>query len=356
MNRRSRNERSDRIGREEDREGTGNDHQHDHEQRLAPANGCDVLDLETCREKNEQAGDQEITKGLLELDDVLDGDELLICERDTHQGHRQQPRLGSKQVRGDKRSHHEHEGGSRLEVVGDQVLLEKEHHHRCPDQTHDQTHPDRGYRCAEAPAETPLADNQDVEDDDCQRCSDRVDQDSLPVQDGPHVSGRLDRTEERPNDSGTGDDDHGPQKDGDPGFQSEHYDGDARSDPPCDQDADRDEAPNNRAMASDLGNPERGSSLEQHHGDGERHTDEEDLSEHLVRLDEACDGACHEAKDQQEENRRNPQPGGDPLSTDPEDEHHRDPDEQFGMGHENSIPCASGRSPPQLMVVVWRLM
>ena len=215
-------------------------------------------------------------------------------------------------------------------MVGDQVVMQGGHGQ------------DRDHDSGEGPGAKRHGDLHDgisglgfvegrVEDDDGEGGSDGVDDDPLPAQDAAAGFAGSSQVQERNDDGRTGDDENRTDEGRVRRRHVEEQQHRAPADQPGHQRSERHEPQNHRAT---LGEPiqfETEPTLEQQQANCERNDREEHVAEILDGVDDAHDRTDRDTGGQQQQNARDPQPTGQPLAADTEDQDDRDRERQRAL-------------------------
>ena len=151
-----------------------------------------------------------------------------------------------------------------------------------------------------------------VEDDDAERCADRVGERAFPLQDRVDRLRGTDEAEQRPDHRRAGDDEHGPEHERDLEGEIEEQIGGDRPDRPGDEDPDAHQiAVDASDAAGQLLEVQAEPGFEEDDPDGDRdHRGDQVLAQQCVGV-ECADSARAEPKREQQEDRREPEHLGD---------------------------------------------
>jgi hypothetical protein len=164
-----------------------------------------------CRDEHEQHPDEQLDERLLELEErEADVDAPLIAHGDSQQDGRQQAGVLADQVGGYHSGHHDHQRG-RDDHSGlvSMDLAEQQPQRRCADRGHQRADAEVDQHLAGLPA---LAGAHSCEHEHAEQRADRVDERTLPFQEGTDVPRRADEGEQRQDDGRAGHDEDRPDE------------------------------------------------------------------------------------------------------------------------------------------------
>ena len=158
-----------------------------------------------------------------------------------------------------------------------------------------------------------LAQN-DVEHDDRQHGADRVDHNAFPAQQARHVLRGPHGAQHGRNHRGARDHHDRAKQNGQWQGQIQQPVGGQREQPPGDQHAQAQQAPEHAAGVAQFVKAQRQAALEQDDGNGERHDGKQQVAEQRLGIEHAEDRAGRDARGQQVDDRRHAGAPGQPLA------------------------------------------
>ena len=272
----------------------------------------DLVGIDAPGKHDEQRPDEQDLQMLLELDDDVQL-EVLVGQEDAEQGHRHEPGLLLDEVgTHDGATGHRDEDDPLQEVRDEQAPQhEGEQHADGEGDEHRDHH--RPAQHGQPVADVVAPDGRDrLVDQQGEDRADGVDDDALPAQQGRDPSGGAHLTQDRVDHRGAGDDEQGPQQQGDPDVHAEQMRGKSHE-KPCDDDRHRAQSEDGFSEVTHLPELEGQRSLEEDDGHSEVHpAEEQTLTEHLIGSDPLTE--C-ETDYEQEEQRGQLESPAEPLSS-----------------------------------------
>ena len=283
-----------------------------------PAQLDELLQFDTRSQNDEQAGDEQDTEALLEMQDVLHRNLLHVGQPDPHHRHRQQPRLIGDGIGKGIDAEHHGERDHVVQIFRQQMVAQDQPQQIGRHGSHGKSHQQDGTKGRKGVGKgtAPLTGDDELEHQYRQQGADGIDDDPFPAQDIGDLGIGTHGAQQRHDDRRTGHHHHRTEEKGEIPVETQQQVGGHRHNQPGDQRSDGNQIAHHPLQPLNLVEAEGQSPFEQDDGNRQRNEGKQQIAEQRIRFQPAGDRPRHDTRQQQEQDRRQLHPPCEPLAGD----------------------------------------